>query len=267
MEKPLIHTEAELVGPLNLSCEAGVAVLFTARCPGEERPNEDAIAALPVPGGTLLAVCDGVGGAPAGQHAAAAVLDGLAAETAALEDPANLRAAILDGIERGNRRIRDDGVGAGCTLALAEIAGDRVRPYHVGDSGLILTGQRGRIKMQTVDHSPVGFAVESGMLDADEAMHHEDRHIVSNLIGAPDMRIEIGSPVKMASFDTLVLASDGVFDNLSREELVELIRSGPLPSVATRLASRLEQRMTAPGEGEPSKPDDASFILFRPGRG
>ena len=41
--------------------------------------------------------------------------------------------------------------------------------------------------------------VEAGWLDEEEALHHEDRHIVSNMIGAPNMRIEIGSVVRLAA--------------------------------------------------------------------
>ncbi len=36
------------------------------------------------------------------------------------------------------------------------------------------------------------------MLDEDEAMNHEDRHVVSNMIGAEDMHIELGPVVKLA---------------------------------------------------------------------
>ena len=42
---------------------------------------------------------------------------------------------------------------------------------------ILTTGQRGRLRMQTVSHSPVGFAIEYGLLDESEAMHHEERHL------------------------------------------------------------------------------------------
>ncbi|MGI9590762.1 MAG: PP2C family protein-serine/threonine phosphatase, partial [Myxococcota bacterium] len=79
---------------------------------------------------------------------------------------------------------------------------------------ILLIGQRGRVKLQTVDHSPVGFAVEAGLLDADAALHHEDRHIISNFVGGADLRIEMGSGLHLAERDTLCLASDGLADNL-----------------------------------------------------
>jgi serine/threonine protein phosphatase PrpC len=128
---------------------------------------------------------------------------------------------------------------------------------------ILLIGQRGRLKLQTVAHSPVGFAVEAGLLDEDKAMHHAQRHLVSNVLGAPDMRIEVGSQRRIAPRDTLVLASDGLSDNLRTDEIVALLRTGPLDAACDRLAELARARMYAPSDGEPSKPDDLTFVAFR----
>jgi len=133
----------------------------------------------------------------------------------------------------------------------------------VGDSAILVVGQRGKLKLQTLSHSPVGYAVESGLLDADEALHHEERHIVSNMVGAPDMRIEVGSALALAPRDTVLLATDGLMDNLGLAEIVEIVRRGPLERAARRLAELCDERMRRPLEGQPSKPDDVTFVLFR----
>jgi len=133
----------------------------------------------------------------------------------------------------------------------------------VGDSMILVVGQRGKIKLQTVSHSPVGYAVESGLLDEAEAMHHEDRHLVSNMLGMTDMRIEVGSAIELAARDTLLLASDGLFDNLHVHEIVERIRKGPLAQVMQDLAAQCRGRMQAATDGQPSKPDDLTFVAFR----
>jgi serine/threonine protein phosphatase PrpC len=126
-----------------------------------------------------------------------------------------------------------------------------------------VTGQRGRIKWQTIPHSPVGYAVEAGLLDAGEALHHEDLHIVSNLLGAKEMRIELGATLTLARRDTVVLASDGLSDNLHLGEIVERLRMGPLIRSADAVAELGRKRMQAPSEGSPSKPDDLTFIALR----
>jgi serine/threonine protein phosphatase PrpC len=128
---------------------------------------------------------------------------------------------------------------------------------------ILVMGQRGKIKLQTVSHSPVGFAVEAGVIDEAEAMHHEDRHLVSNVLGASDMRIEVGSTLTLSPRDTLLLSSDGLFDNLHRDEIVERMRRGPLLEGARRLSQDAVRRMTRPVGGNPSKPDDLTFVAFR----
>lgn len=241
----------------------GMAAVFSRRAPGKETANEDAAAILPYDdqSGVLL-VADGVGGLRDGASASRVAVErmSLAVEQAA-DIQADLREAILNGIEAANAELCSTGTGT--TLAAVEIQGSQVRPYHVGDSMILVVGQRGRVKLQTICHSPVGYAVESGLLDEAEAMHHDQRHVVSNIVGVQEMRIEMGSALSLDPRDTLLVASDGVFDNLHLDEVIETIRKGPLAQVAQQLADACQARMVAAGKNEPSKPDDLTFILFR----
>jgi serine/threonine protein phosphatase PrpC len=138
-----------------------------------------------------------------------------------------------------------------------------VQPYHVGDSPIVVAGGRGRVKHQSLSHGPVGYAVEAGLLSEAEAMGHEERHLVSNLLGTPEMRVELGPRLPLAIRDTVLLASDGVSDNLYLDEIVETIRKGPLDRAGAALARRCRARMLEPAPGDPSKEDDYTFILFR----
>ncbi len=260
-----IFSDQDMIEGLLTSFVGGQAAVYSARSPGKDGPNEDAAGLVPVDARQgVLAVADGVGGRPGGAEAAQTALHSIEKSLGrAAHDEGSLRAAILDGLEEANRALLELGSGAATTVAATEIAGNSLRPYHVGDSAVLVVGQRGRIKLETISHSPVGYAVESGLLDRDEAMHHEERHLISNAVGAPDMRIEVGSPVRLAPRDTLLLATDGLFDNLSRQEIVEIIRTRPLEQVCRSLAEACAERIRAPRDGEPSKPDDVTFILFR----
>jgi len=261
---PLFYLDRDLDGGEHYRFAGGEVSTFCQRSPGKETPNEDSVALIPCgPATGVLAVADGLGGMRAGEQASALALRCVADAVTAVEDPsAGLRDAILNGMERANQAVSELG-GAATTLAIVEVQGAVVRPYHAGDSLILVTGQRGRIKLQTVSHSPVGYAVEAGFLDPEEAMHHEQRHLISNMIGSPDMRIEIGAPVTLAPRDTLVLASDGLSDNLHIDEIVEHVRRGRLDRAGKRLIESCQRRMTHPTEGHPSKPDDLSVVLFR----
>ena len=163
-----------------------------------------------------------------------------------------------------NREINELGTGAATTLCVAEILNDKIRTYHVGDTGAFLFGQRGKFKLQTVAHSPVGYAVEAGLIEEEEAMHHELRHVIFNVIGSDEMRIEVGPSRTMAARDTLVLSSDGLLDNLWNEEIVRRLRKGLLISGVQSMADEASARMRAePGSELPSKPDDLTIVAFR----
>lgn len=259
-----LYHDRNMDAPDRLAAAAGQIVVFSARSPDKTTPNEDAAAVIPLgEQGVLLAVADGVGGGAMGEKAALAAISALR-DVAKSANPGDLhRTTILNGFEEANRRVIDLGVGAATTLAVVEVDQGEARPYHVGDSVIMVMGGRGKIKMQTVSHSPVAYAVQAGYLDEHEAMHHEDLHIVSNVIGLPEMRIEIGPTLKLAPRDTVLLASDGLGDNLHVDEIIERSRKGPLEKASQRLADDTRQRMESPKEGEPSKLDDFTLVLYR----
>jgi len=175
-----------------------------------------------------------------------------------------VRTAVLDGIEIANQSLRDLGTGTSTTLVAAIVRDRQVRTFHIGDSAAWICGQRGAMKLQTMPHSPIGMALEAGFVDEKEALHHEDLNLVSNVIGSPDMRIEIGSYQSIAPKDTLLLASDGLFDNVLESEIIEIIRTGSVAENLLKLWQLTEKRTAAAHRGKPSKPDDFSAILFRP---
>jgi serine/threonine protein phosphatase PrpC len=241
------------------------SVSVRLRCSPLHNRSEDAIAVLPVPDrGVVLAVADGVGGSPGGRDAALIVLESLRVAIA-MKSKDNLEKAILAAIEAANSRLMEQGIGAGTTVAVAEIIDGTLRSYHVGDSEIVVVGQRGKVKGRIIPHSPTGFAVETGMITEDEAMHHEYRHILLNVIGSATMRVEAAEPIPLAPRDTVLLASDGLLDNLYMSEILEEARCGALPDSADRLVRKADERMKRMDVSMPSKPDDLSLILYRSG--
>lgn len=228
-------------------------------------PNEDSAAIIPVGEDYLvLIVADGVGGISGARRASNLAVEVIRDRVKQSETTGGrLRTAILDGIEAANRSVLELGTGSATTLALAEVGPDYVRTYHVGDSIVLVCGQRGRLKLITTPHSPVGFAMEAGLLDETEALQHADLNLIFNVVGSTDMRIEIGSELPLAPYDTLLLASDGLTDNALQEEIIHLIRSGPLETGLLGLTDLVQGRMAYVEQGAPSKPDDYTVILFR----
>jgi serine/threonine protein phosphatase PrpC len=244
---------------------SGITAVISSRCPEREGPNEDAAAVIPLGNGrSVLVIADGFGGHPAGARASEIAVRQI--EKSVCENPPDgdsLRSSIVDGFERADAIVREMGVGAATTLAVVEIEGTQLRAYHVGDSAVLVVGQRGLVKMRSVSHSPVGYAVESGIIDEAEAMNHEQRHVVSNMVGSAEMRIELGPSLALAPRDTVLLASDGIWDNMMFDDIVEWIRKGPVEKSLSGIAAACRERMINPSPDLPSKPDDLTGVAFR----
>jgi serine/threonine protein phosphatase PrpC len=228
---------------------AGKIVVCTRRSPFKETENEDSAGVFSLgESDCALVIADGMGGMPCGAQASRMVIETLHESfSKANASEFGYREHMLNGIDEANNRIISLGVGAGSTVAAVEIFNNTLRPYHVGDSMILVV-------------------VESGYLDENEALHHDDRHEISNYVGFQEMRIEIGPAIDLARYDTVLVASDGLFDNLQLNEIVEIIRKNPLNKVSLQLATLCDKRMRHEDPGYPSKPDDLSFVLFRRGR-
>src|SRR6202008_4126931 len=123
--------------------------------------NEDTAYA----GTRLLAVADGVGGAPAGERASDIVIRALAvldADPADGDPPAEADplAALSAALESANQQIREAGQadrsheGLGTTVTALLLCGDELALVHVGDSrGYLL--REGRLQRLTKDETYV----------------------------------------------------------------------------------------------------------------
>lgn len=244
---------------------SGTVTIFSRSSPNNEEPNEDSAAIIPVDEDTaVLMVADGVGGLSNGKDASMMVLNEIRKAVNKFKRKGGiLREGILNGIEKANKTILKKLPGAASTLAVAEIQDRSVSTYNVGDSEILITDDSANIKYQSIVQSPVGYAVEAGMLNEEQAIMHDERHLVSNVVGDRDMHIDISSNIVLEPGETLLLATDGLFDNMQKNEIIEIIKQGELQECSHRLVERATARMFETDSEQPSKFDDMSFILFR----
>ncbi len=248
--------------PQSMPFLAGRCCLFSTPSPLKQTDNEDCAALVPVSATDgVLIVADGVGGMPGGQFASSlavkCLVEGLAGTT---RD--HLRESILSGFEEAADVVTHQGGGSATTLAAVEVRDRIVRTYHAGDSEILIIDDQGMLRWKTLPHSPVGYGVEAGLLNPRDAIFHEARHLVSNVVGNVPMTIEVSSSIEIGPADTVVLASDGLLDNLHLEEVVTAIAGQPLDEATDALVRETRSRMNA-SQGGPSKPDDLTLLLFR----
>ena len=252
----------DLDEPIIFSIRDGEVALFTHASPIASHDNEDAVGVFDWEGETgVLVVADGLGGLPRGGDASHQLVENLSHPI--IKESVDPVVACLESV---NESLVSGHSGSGTTVSVVKIEHRSIRSYHVGDSATMVIGRRGRIKFQTSPHSPVGIAEVNRELDEKAAMIHPNRHVISNIIGMPDMWIEIGGPIQLADLDTVILASDGLWDNLYRDEVVRLVGNRSLIEAADGIFRMVTERMKREPGSEFGKPDDLSFILYRPHR-
>ena len=261
--KPGILMEIEGAETRHFDMAGGDVLAYTSRAPDKLTVNEDTVGVLRLgEDSAVLAIADGAGGMPAGKKASQTAVETFLSAIAA-SDEETLLPSVMRSIERANQAVLGMLNGSATTLTVVTLQGMRVRAFQVGDSEALVTGQRGKLKLYTVPHSPTGLAVEAGYLEEQAALFHPDRHLVSNFVGSVDMTIDVGNEIRLSPLDTLLIASDGLTDNLYRQEIIDTIRMGPLDNALKNLAAIAEGRMRDHATGQPSKPDDLSILLFR----
>jgi serine/threonine protein phosphatase PrpC len=223
------------------------------------RPNEDALLARVTSSGVgLFAVADGVGGHANGDRAAAAVVRALDRVTEPELTAPRIRSSVLTTLESVHTRVRGRLKGAASTAAVVSVCERKLRMYNVGDSGAALVDASGSIQHRTIGHGPAHYALEAGVLEHAALLDSKDHHLVSNVIGMDPLTVDVTAPMRLRRTDTLVLASDGVLDNLWWPEIGRIVAAGRLDRAAERLSSAIESRMDEGG-----KDDDRSFVLVR----
>ena len=142
-------------------------------------------------GMSLIGVCDGMGGAAAGDIASKigteTLYDAMMMATP-LQDQSGAQEALLSAIATANRAILDYARnnpgkrGMGTTMTAALIYGHDIYVVHIGDSRAYL--RRGRTLTQlTTDHSIVGQMIASGQLTPEQGRSYEHRNVLLQALG------------------------------------------------------------------------------------
>src|SRR5262245_58746981 len=126
--------------------------------------------------------------------------------------------------------------GMGTTLTIAIIVSDRLFVFHVGDSRCYLL-RRGRLQRLTRDQTMTQELVDAGLLAPEALQTHTMRHVLTQAMGSGDVVIE-AQHLPLDQGDRLMLASDGLTDGLSDEEIHQILSSGDCDAACKALMDR-----------------------------
>ena len=230
-----------------MSEPSGVTYSYHAQTDvGRQREkNEDSHAEYPMADGSvLLIVADGMGGHGHGDVASQIAIQviGDVFQTTSGTDP---RDRLHAGFITANQQIiaeaeRIGGAGMGTTCVAVYLYGGQAWVAHIGDSRIYHV-RDGQVIWRTIDHTRVQKMVEMGLLSASAAKDHPDANVVTRALGyaqladgtiiEPDVKME---PLQLMPGDSLVLCSDGLYDDIEDAEI-----SASLPGKTAGDAARM----------------------------
>jgi serine/threonine protein phosphatase PrpC len=198
--------------------------------------NEDVI----VSSDRLALVADGMGGHPGGE-VAANVVAGVVPASFTGQSADELEAAI----RAANWAIRDRAVaqpgleGMGTTIcAVGLLTNGQLAVVNVGDSRAYLW-HGNALNQLTHDHSLTAELIDRGELREDEAAQHPYYGVLTRALGVgPDVDIDHAT-LDVDDGDRIVVCSDGLFNELSGEEIAStMARGGDAAAVVDNLINR-----------------------------
>lgn len=177
----------------------------------------------------LLLVCDGMGGAKAGNVASRLAADVFAGEVKRSwwpgTDTQEGAAALRSATELANQAVYEQAqmssayTGMGTTLVAALILGRTAVVSNVGDSRAYhLTGTG--IRRISVDHSVVQMMVERGELTEEQARHYPGRNLITRAVGTEAKVACDIFTISLQPGDGILLCSDGLSNQVTDQEIL-----------------------------------------------
>jgi serine/threonine protein phosphatase PrpC len=193
---------------------------------------------LPLEATNLFAVADGMGGHVGGEVAAQVAVEALLQVFS--REPT--KDGLEDAFSKANHAVWQESQdhselrGMGTTLAAAALVGgadgrDTLALANVGDSrAYLFSGDR--LVQITADHSLAEERMRHGEITEEEAAVHPQRHILTRALGiSSEVETDMWE-LALRAGDRLILCSDGLSNELSNQEMADVLATVPDPSDA-----------------------------------
>lgn len=178
-------------------------------------------------------VCDGMGGARAGDVASKTTCDMVSAYFARDLKPdmsdAAIKAVMFSAISAANAKVYSmarenwEYTGMGTTMVAAVVMNNDLHIISIGDSRLYVVDSK-HAQQVTRDHTVTQHMVDLGELTPEQALTHERRHQLTRAVGVGDTLDIDYQMVELKPEHRLLLCSDGLSNYTSPEVLTKLVK-------------------------------------------
>ena len=225
-------------------------VVYQASRRGGRPYNEDRVAYAYTSEALVMVLCDGMGGHNQGEVASQMTVQVITDLFQARAKPVlpDMTTFLFDGIyaahdainEYALRKRMPDPPRTTCVACVVQRG--MACWAHVGDSRLYQFSRRAMLS-RTHDHSAVQQLLDEGRISEAEMRTHPDRNKLYNSVGGytlPDVEVE--QPVKLQEGDVLFLCTDGLWPELSPDEMLSTLRAYPLERAIKHMMDHAEFR-------------------------
>lgn len=212
--------------------------------------------------GTVFAVCDGMGGAAAGEVASQTAADTIYSELAAAREKPTLEmlarqvdSALAVANERIFNMARRDATrtGMGTTCSLAAVFEGQLLAAQIGDSRIyVIRGDQ--ILQVTRDQSLLNQLLDTGQIEEKDIPNFEHSNVILQALGVVEQIKTVFTRVGLVRNDVILACSDGLAGPVSDEEMLEIVTSSITDLVG--VCKKLTQKANEAGG-----PDNITVVL------
>lgn len=206
--------------------------------------NQDQVSILHSNDFDLMIVCDGMGGANAGEVASKLCVDCIQAEFEKNPPQSNdfetLKTWSTNILNKANLFVLNKSYenpnlnGMGTTAVFALISSESICIANVGDSrAYVLEHQK--LRQVSEDHSLVNQWIKEGKITGEEAKRHPQRSVLTNVLGVMENMLIDCFEIDL-KIETILLCSDGVSGMLDDNQIEALMnQGGSIKQISKRL--------------------------------
>jgi len=212
----------------------------------------------------LFAVCDGMGGAKAGNVASELAVTvfrtecpkmmtvGMTAADAA--EAMKAVSALANTAVYELSRANPDCSGMGTTLVAAALCGDELAVINIGDSRAYRI-EKEDMRLITRDHSLVEDMIERGDITREESRNHPNKNLITRAVGTVPQVLCDTFVVALNDGDYVLLCSDGLTNVVAEWEIqYEVLHAGSVQKSCENLINLALER---------GAPDNVTVVIFR----
>lgn len=197
----------------------------------------------------LFLVADGMGGHHAGERASAiavAAIEHFTLNTfrwffsADSDGAQKVLAQFQSAVKEADAKIAEEAAGhpelkgMGTTVTMAFHLGAQVCLIHAGDSRAYLH-RAGALHQLTRDHTLIAELLRKGSIREDEMASHPMRHVITNVVGGPDVGVKVEARAfAVQAGDGVLLCSDGLTEMVTAEAILSVLEAEADAEAAAR---------------------------------